>query len=142
MPPVNTCVELMSSTHTDQEVFDLLMRECASVGFKPILVKQESTGLIFNRIWAAIKRESLHVLYECVAEPGDIDMLFKDWFGANNGPCEMMDKVGLDTVRNIEMNYVTQKEGLSTKPLDWLKENYIDKGELGAKTNGKGLYRQ
>ncbi|KAF2492816.1 hypothetical protein BU16DRAFT_620137 [Lophium mytilinum] len=116
MPPSNACVELMSSTYTDQAIFDLLMRECAS-------------------------RESLHVLSEGVAEPADIDMLFKDWFGARDGPCDMMDKVGLDTVRNIEMNYIKQGEGLTTKPLDWLKENYIDKGTLRAKTGGKGLYR-
>jgi hypothetical protein len=43
-------------------------------------------------------------------------------------------------VGNIELNYIKQGEGLNTKPVDWLKEHYIDKGDLGVKTGGKGLY--
>jgi hypothetical protein len=34
----------MSSGNTDPAIFDLLIEECAAVGFKPIIVKQESTA--------------------------------------------------------------------------------------------------
>jgi 3-hydroxyacyl-CoA dehydrogenase len=138
MPPKHNCVELMTSGHTDSAIIDLLMKECASVGFTPINVKRESTGLIFNRIWAAIKRESLDVIAEGVAEPKDIDILFKDWFASQRGPSEMMDEVGLDTVYNIEKNYVQQRD-LKTDTLDWLKKEYVDKKKLGQKTGNNGL---
>jgi 3-hydroxyacyl-CoA dehydrogenase len=49
----------------------------------------------------------------------------------------MMDTVGLDTVYNIEVVY-TQQRGLNTTAIDWLKENYVDRGNLGAKA-GKRL---
>lgn len=128
----------MSSSYTDSAIIDLLLKECASVGFVPIHVKHESTGFIFNRIWAAIKRESLDVMAEGVAEPRDIDILFKDWFAAERGPSEMMDQVGLDTVWNIEKNYVEQR-CLKHDSLDWLKREYVDKGRLGQKSGNNGL---
>ena len=137
-PPKHKCVELMSCGYTDSAIIDLLLRECSSVGFVPIHVKKESTGFIFNRIWAAIKRESLDVMAEGVAEPKDIDILFKDWFAAERGPSEMMDEVGLDTVWNIEKNYVEQR-GLKHDTLDWLRREYVEKGKLGQKTGNNGL---
>jgi len=138
MPTENNCVELMSSTYTDEKIFDRLVEANREVGFKPMIVKKQSTGLIFNRIWAAIKREALIVLAEDVAEPEEIDTLFKDWFKSEAGPCRMMDTVGLDTVYNIERHYV-EELGLGSQHLDWLKANYLDKNQLGRKTGGQGL---
>jgi len=50
----------------------------------------------------------------------------------------MMDTVGLDTVYNIEVVYTEQRE-LDTTARDWLKETYVDKGNLGTKA-GKSLW--
>ncbi len=72
-----------------------------------------------------------------MATPKDIDTVLKLNMGAKTGICEMMDKVGLDTVYNIENHYVKER-GLDGRVLEWLKESYIDKGNLGNKT-GKGL---
>lgn len=138
MPTTNNCVELMSSTFTEDKIFDILVEANSEVGFKPMIVKKQSTGLIYNRVWAAIKREALIVMAEGVAEPEEIDTLFKDWFHAEDGPCRMMDNVGLDTVYNIEKNYV-QELGLTSTHLEWLKANYIDHNKLGRKTGGQGL---
>ena len=49
----------------------------------------------------------------------------------------MMDTVGLGTVYNIEVVYTEQRE-LDTTARDWLKETYVDKGNLGTKA-GKSL---
>jgi 3-hydroxyacyl-CoA dehydrogenase len=49
----------------------------------------------------------------------------------------MMDTVGLDTVHIIEVVYTEQLD-LDNTTRDWLKETYVDKGNLGAKS-GKGL---
>ena len=51
----------------------------------------------------------------------------------------MMDQVGLDTVENIEEHYVKERH-ISRSHLDWLHENYIVPGRLGAKSNKGGFY--
>jgi 3-hydroxyacyl-CoA dehydrogenase len=137
MPPDQNYLELMTCGYTDPSIIVFLMEQSAAAGFVPIHAKVESTGLIFNRIWAAIKRESLLVMAEGVGTAEDIDQLFKSWFHAEVGPCEMMDRVGLDTVYNIEKHYVEER-GLDAKPIEWLKENYVDRGLLGRKS-GRGL---
>ncbi|KGO77917.1 Dehydrogenase, multihelical [Penicillium italicum] len=137
MPPEQTYYELMSCGYTDPEIFPFLMEKAKQAGFKPVHARSESTGLVFNRIWASIKREILLVLADGVTDAHTVDEMFKSWFQATKGPCQMMDTVGLDTVYNIEVVY-TQQRGLDSKVTDWLKANYVDKGNLGAKS-GTGL---
>lgn len=137
MPPEQTYYEVMSCGETDPDIFPFLMEKAKSAGFQPVHAKVESTGLVFNRIWASIKREVLLVLAEGVSDGHTVDEMFKGWFKAAKGPCQMMDTVGLDTVYNIEVVY-TQQRDLDTTARDWLKETYVDKGNLGAK-GGKGL---
>jgi 3-hydroxyacyl-CoA dehydrogenase len=86
IPPEKRCVELMSCGFTDPAIIDFLMEKTKTVGFIPIHVKKASTGLIFNRIWAAVKRESLSVLSEGVGSADDIDVLFKDFLLSEERP--------------------------------------------------------
>lgn len=137
MPPEQTYYEVMSCGETDPDIFPFLMEKAEKAGFQPVHAKVESTGLVFNRIWASIKREVLLVLAEGVSDGHTVDEMFKGWFKAAKGPCQMMDTVGLDTVYNIEVVY-TQQRDLDTTARDWLKETYVDKGNLGAKA-GRGL---
>jgi len=140
LPPQNICVELMSSGSTIPEILPFLAGEMSSIGLHPIIVESESTGLIFNRIWAAIKRETLCVLEEGVGKPEDIDELFRDFFGAEKGPCKKMDEVGLDNVRDVERLFLEQKRGdkWSDQHLKWLEKEFVAKGKLGEKS-GEGL---
>lgn len=108
-------------------------------GTHPIIAWQESTGFVFNRIWAAIKRETLSVLREGVSSPSEVDRVFKEMYGAKAGPCQMMDNIGLDTVAFIEEHYVKER-GLAREHLDWLEKNYTDAGKLGNKSAEGGLY--
>jgi 3-hydroxyacyl-CoA dehydrogenase len=137
MPPDQLYFELMSCGHTDPDIFPFLMEKATIAGFKPVRARNESTGLVFNRIWAGIKRECLLALADGVTDGATIDEMFKSWFQATKGPCLMMDTVGLDTVYNIENVYAKE---LHTDPRakDWLKTAYVDQGNLGAKS-GKGL---
>lgn len=137
MPPDQLYFELMSCGYTDPDIFPFLMEKATIAGFKPVLAQKESTGLVFNRIWAAIKRECLLVLADGVTDGATIDEMFKSWFQATKGPCLMMDTVGLDTVYNIE-NVYGKELHLDPRAKDWLKSAYVDQGNLGAKS-GKGL---
>ncbi|RGP60858.1 hypothetical protein FSPOR_10359 [Fusarium sporotrichioides] len=139
MPPQAMIVELMTSGQTADGIFAFLSNELAKAALKPFTVHGESSGFIFNRIWASIKREVLAVIAEGVAEPSTIDEMWKDQYQSPVGPCVMMDSVGLDTVEHIEQNYV-EKRNLPTKTLEWLHKNYIEPGKLGNKSEKGGLY--
>ncbi|MDR7081878.1 3-hydroxybutyryl-CoA dehydrogenase [Arthrobacter ginsengisoli] len=137
MPPDVRSVELMSSGHTDPRIIELLMAELPKYALAPHWVRKQSTGFIFNRIWAAIKRESLLVVAEGVAEPRDVDALFADLFKSEITPFRFMDEVGLDVVLDIE-NHYCELAGVANKSAPMLQE-YIAKGWLGVKS-GRGFY--
>ena len=137
MPPEVRSVELMSSGHTDPRVIELLMAELPKYALLPHRVRKESAGFIFNRIWAAIKRESLLVVAEGVAEPRDVDAMFADLFKSEITPFRFMDEVGLDVVLDIE-NHYCELAGVENKSAPMLQE-YIAKGWLGVKS-GRGFY--
>lgn len=138
MPPQVTAVELMSCGRTDPAVLDRLARQLPAYGLTPFRVHGESMGFIYNRIWAAIKREALAVAAEGVAEPADIDRLFMMALRTPSGPFRMMDRVGLDVVLDIENNYAAERTGLPEGPRTLLRR-YIDDGRLGVKS-GRGFY--
>jgi 3-hydroxyacyl-CoA dehydrogenase len=140
MPPGNNTVELMTCGETHEDLLPFLKSKLEDAGMTAAIARKESTGFIFNRLWAAIKRESLLIMAEGVSEPKEIDKLFLTMFKDNPvGPCGMMDAVGLDTVAFIEDNYVQERHGDPTSR-DWLRENFVDKGRLGAKSGKGGLY--
>lgn len=138
MPPTQNAVEVMSCGFTDAEVLNTLLSTLPKYGLSPFLVRKESVGFIFNRVWAAIKRESLAVVAEGVSTPEDIDRIFMVNTGSPGGPFRLMDQVGLDVVLAIEEHYAALNPTLPVGPRDLLKK-YIAAGKLGVKS-GEGFY--
>ncbi|MFF0713369.1 3-hydroxyacyl-CoA dehydrogenase family protein [Streptomyces bauhiniae] len=138
MPPAQPAVDLMSSGHTDRAVLDLLLEVLPRYGVFPFEAHRESTGFIFNRIWAAIKREALSVVAEGVSTPEDVDRMWAINTGTAGGPFRAMDQVGLDVVLDIENHYAAENPNLPTGPRELLGR-YVDAGHLGVKT-GRGFY--
>jgi 3-hydroxybutyryl-CoA dehydrogenase len=137
-PPELNSVELMSCGRTDDAVIDALMDKIPQYGLVPFRVRRESDGFIFNRIWAAIKRECLMVVEEGVASPEDVDGMWKIFTAPGIPPFRLMDRVGLDVVLNIEEHYASVRPGLPDGPRKLLRE-YIEQGRLGVKS-GRGFY--
>jgi 3-hydroxybutyryl-CoA dehydrogenase len=138
MPPEINAIDLMSDGETDRGLLDTLLTVLPEFGVHPFEARRECTGFIFNRIWAAIKRESLAVVAEGVARPEDVDGMFKINWGVPAGPFQMMDVVGLDVVLDIENNYAQEFPHLPESVRDFLQA-YVDAGKLGVKT-GEGFY--
>jgi 3-hydroxybutyryl-CoA dehydrogenase len=131
-------LELMKGTHTSDEIIEAARDFSHSIGVYPLMVLKESTGFIFNRIWRAIKKESLRVVDDGVATFEDVDRAWISLYRTEMGPFGMMDRVGLDVVRDIELVYY----GESGDPMDKPPRVLLDKisnGELGVKT-GRGFY--
>src|SRR5246500_5891164 len=138
MPPEQNAVEVMSCGKTSDAVIADLMERLPLYGVLPFHVRKESVGFIFNRIWAAIKRESLAVVAEGVSTPEVVDRLFQSVLGSHEAPFRLMDKVGVDGVLDIEEHYAAIHPELPSGPRELLKQ-YIKEGRLGLKT-GKGFY--
>ena len=137
-PPELNAVELMSCGRTDPEIIDALMDRLPDYGLAPFRVRRESDGFIFNRIWAAIKRECLMVVEEGVAGPEDIDEMWRIFTRPGIPPFRLMDRVGLDVVLAIEEHYAGVRDGIPEGPRTLLRR-YVDEGRLGEKT-GRGFY--
>jgi 3-hydroxybutyryl-CoA dehydrogenase len=138
MPPESNAVDLMSDGQTDRGALDTLLTVLPEFDIHPFEARRESVGFIFNRIWAAIKRESLAVVAEGVARPQDVDAMFKLNWHMPVGPFQMMDQVGLDVVLDIENHYAEDNSHLPIGPRELLHA-YVDAGKLGVKT-GEGFY--
>jgi hypothetical protein len=158
MPPNCMVVELMTDGFTDPAIIEYLVERSREVGTLPYVARKESTGFIFNRLWAAVKRETLTILAEGVSTPEEIDSMWTEMFVKGGSlPCKTMDgqfsreqrivahtdfalAVGLDTVAFIEGHYVAER-GLSPKmTVDFLKRNFLDVQKLGNKSVNGGLY--
>jgi 3-hydroxybutyryl-CoA dehydrogenase len=138
MPPQFNALDLMSDGETDRGLLDTLLTVLPEFGVHPFEARKECTGFIFNRVWAAIKRESLAVVAEGVARPEDVDGMFKINWRVPAGPFQLMDQVGLDVVLDIENHYAEEFPYLP-KNVRELLQSYVDAGKLGVKT-GEGFY--
>jgi len=131
-------VELMRGSGTSDETLERVRLFMVSIGVTPLMVLRESTGFIFNRVWRAIKRECLHLVDQGVSSFEDVDRAWMILYETPYGPFGMMDRVGLDVVRDIEMVYYEESGAERDAPPEMLLE-MIARGELGLKT-GKGFY--
>jgi 3-hydroxybutyryl-CoA dehydrogenase len=137
MPPKQNAVDIMSCGKTDRNVLDFVLDTLPHFGLYPFEARRESTGFIFNRVWAAVKRESLEVVAEGVSTPQDVDQMFQLNTGGA-GPFRMMDQVGLDVVLDIEEHYCAEHPEYPEGPRRLLR-SYLQQGRLGVKS-GAGFY--
>ncbi|KAM5376798.1 hypothetical protein ACJZ2D_005421 [Fusarium nematophilum] len=137
-PPETPEIEIMGHETTNPSYITLMMEQCKAHGFSPFHVKSQSMGYIYNRIWAAIKREALLAASEGAATPEEIDAIFKGVLKTPKGPFEQMDVVGLDVVLDIEQHYADARGDVPSEPREYLQK-FLQKGHLGVKT-GRGFY--
>ena len=131
-------LELMKGTKTSDGAIEKAREYAVSIDVTPLMVLKESTGFIFNRVWRAIKKECLTVADTGVASFEDVDRAWMSLYKTEAGPFGLMDRVGLDVVRDIELVYYRESGDPRDKPPKILLDK-ISKGELGVKT-GKGFY--
>jgi len=130
--------DIMGGTRTTAETIDAGKAWIRSIGCVPLTVKKEILGFCFNRVWRAIKRETLYMWAEGFVDFSDIDRAFMIFFDTSPGPFGWMDTVGLDVVYDIEMVYYNESRDPKDHPPEALKA-MVDRKELGLKT-GKGFY--
>ena len=131
-------VDIMGGSRTSAQTMATGKSWIQSIGCIPLEVRKEILGFCFNRVWRAIKRETLYMWAEGFVDFKDIDRAWMIFTGMPLGPFGIMDNVGLEVVYDIEMVYYNESEDPKDHPPEALK-SMIERNELGVKT-GKGFY--
>ncbi|MBD3254208.1 MAG: 3-hydroxyacyl-CoA dehydrogenase family protein [Candidatus Lokiarchaeota archaeon] len=139
-PPIKVrpMADIMRGTQTSEKTFEIGKKWIEEIDCAPLVVKKESYGFLFNRLWRACKKEALEIWAGGYADIEGIDKAWRIFTGMPTGPFVMMDGIGLDTVYNVEVSYYKETGELRDKPPEALKQK-VEKGELGIKT-GRGFY--
>jgi 3-hydroxybutyryl-CoA dehydrogenase len=131
-------VDVMGGSKTSAEIIEVGKAWVRSIGCVSLTVKKEILGFCFNRVWRAVKRETLYMWGNGFVDLRDVDRAWMIFTGMDKGPFGMMDSVGLDVVYDIEMVYYNESKDPKDHPPEALKA-MVDRKELGVKT-GKGFY--
>jgi 3-hydroxyacyl-CoA dehydrogenase len=76
MPPQCMIVELITDGYTEERIFPFMVERSREAATLPYVARKESTGFIFSRLLAAVKREALTILEEGVSIPEEIDSVW------------------------------------------------------------------
>ncbi|MEU2776259.1 3-hydroxyacyl-CoA dehydrogenase NAD-binding domain-containing protein, partial [Streptomyces sp. NPDC007162] len=95
--PLKKLVEVIRGFHTSPETIEVTRELFRAVG-QDIVVVEDSSGFVTNRVAMLSVNEAILLLQDNVAQAGDIDRLFRQCLGHQMGPLETADLIGLDTV--------------------------------------------
>jgi len=133
--------EVMGHADTDPKVFDRVVQFAKEIGMVPIPIHKEQGGYVLNSLLVPLLSAALNLMTK---EVSDIESIDKTWMistGAKIGPFGIMDTVGMQTVYNIDMLWGEKLGDQSLiKRAAYIKEKYIDKGNMGTST-GEGFYK-
>jgi 3-hydroxybutyryl-CoA dehydrogenase len=140
--PVMTLIEVVRGSLTSDETFTLTIGLSKKLGKTPIEAR-DGPGFYTTRFITAFLFEAIRLFEAGVADIKDIDDMTKLAFRHPQGPFELMDLIGLDTMVHIgEYIYSTTLEPQYKPPLILRKlvlSGYI--GDLRFKPGSKGGWR-
>lgn len=136
--PLKQMVETIKGFHTSQETIDVIKTFLKSIDKQSVVVN-DSPGFVANRLSHLFMNEAAFVVYESIANPADVDAIFKKGYMHTMGPLETADLIGLDTVLDsLNVLYDNFKDS-KFRPCPLLQKK-VDAGLLGRKS-GEGFYK-
>jgi 3-hydroxybutyryl-CoA dehydrogenase len=140
MNPVqlSVAVEVIHGFHTSDATIEAASHLIQSIGKESILVN-DFPGFVSNRVLMLMINEAIWVVQDQVAEPEEVDRIFKRCVGHKMGPLETADLIGLDTILfSIEELYESYRDPkFRACPL---LRKMVDAGLYGRKS-GVGFYK-
>lgn len=137
-PLVMDCVEIVMSDKTSEATAATVMAVCEQINREGMLLRQEISGFVANRILGAINREAINLYEKGIADFKTIDHIVKKSLGHPLGPFQLIDLSGADVVNFVMEQQYAETGREEDKPAACIREK-VDAGELGRKT-GKGFY--
>lgn len=133
-------VELVMSEATDEGLVQSVREELLGWGKSPVVVRQDLSGQLANRVLQAIIREAVNIVESGLATAEDVDTAIKMGIGVRLpvwGPLEHIDAVGLDLALSVQDSVLpeisTARQGAA------MLRNFVAQRHLGVKT-GTGFY--
>lgn len=94
---LKSTVELIAGVHTNQDTIQKAERFLSELG-KSFVSVGDFPGFVSNRISHLFMNEAAFAVQDRLAEPAQIDKIFRECFGHKLGPLETADLIGLDVV--------------------------------------------
>ena len=147
----NNIVEIMGHDKTEQKYFDEIKEFANAIRMIPLPVTKEKSGYLLNSMLVPFLLSAFDLYANGISDPESIDAAWTLGTGAPKGPFQIMDTVGLETVKNIVEQYqkvpgiinpLLKKMMLPYNYKNMLKivNKYIEEGKLG-KSSGEGFYK-
>ena len=147
----NNIAEIMKHKDTNQIYFDEIIHFAESINMIPLAAKEEKSGYLLNSMLVPLLLSAMDLVANGVSDPQTIDKAWTLGTGAPKGPFQIIDTVGLNTAKNIVLQYqkvpdlfdpLLRKMMLPYNYDGMLKilNKYIDEGKTG-KTDGEGFYK-
>ncbi|HET9674748.1 MAG TPA: 3-hydroxyacyl-CoA dehydrogenase family protein [Gaiellaceae bacterium] len=135
--PVLPLVEIVRTSHTDEDVVDAAYAWAEAAGKQPVRCN-DTPGFIVNRVLIPLLNDCVRVLDEAGVSPEDLDKAMTNGAGWPMGPCALLDLIGIDihvhASEALQGNLGEERMG----PPERLREMQAA-GKLGRKS-GEGFY--
>ncbi|MCG3470930.1 3-hydroxyacyl-CoA dehydrogenase family protein [Xenorhabdus bovienii] len=130
-------VEVIVGLNTSEQTKERCLEILRMLGKNAVVVK-DGPGFVSNRISHLFMNEAAFTIQDGIAQPADVDTIFKQCFGHKMGPLETADLIGIDTVVN-SLDVLYQMFQDSKYRVCPLMRTMVDAGYLGRKS-GRGFY--
>ncbi|MFS0838705.1 3-hydroxyacyl-CoA dehydrogenase family protein [Paenibacillus sp. 1P03SA] len=135
--PMKELVEVIRGEHTSDETVAAGEQFLKSFDKVPVVVN-DFPGFVTNRVLMLTINECVWTVQDGVAEPKDVDKIFRLGFGHKMGPLATCDLIGLDTILNSLLVLQDSYKDPKFRPCPLLVK-MVDAGYLGKKS-GKGFF--
>jgi len=133
--------EVMGHPGTDPKVFDIVVDFAKSIGMVPIPIHKEQNGYVLNSLLVPLLSAAGNLLVNGVSDVESIDKTWMISTQTPKGPFAIMDMIGLQTMYHVDILWGEKlNDQAMLNRAKYYKENYIDKGKLGA-SSGEGFYK-
>lgn len=134
----NRLVELVRGMETSDETIAIAAEFVKTIGKDYVEVKRESPGFIVNRILIPYINEAIFIYGDGLAGKEEIDLAMKLGAGMKEGPLELADSIGLDTINSVLEVFWNEFRDIKYRP-HTLFSTMLRAGYYGKKS-GHGFY--
>lgn len=135
--PLKRLVEVIRGPRTSDDTIESCNGFLESLHKVPVVVR-DAPGFVSNRVLMLMINEAICTVEDEIAEPEDLDKIFRLGFGHQMGPLATADLIGLDTVMNALTVLQDSYDDPRFMPAALLKK-MVEAGQLGRKT-GQGFF--
>ena len=101
----NNISEVMKHSNTDDKYFNEIVKFAKAIRMIPLEVHNEKSGYLLNSMLVPFLLSAMDLYANGISSPEFIDKAWVYGTGAPKGPFQIIDTVGLETAKNIVLQY-------------------------------------